>query len=276
MSESFYFFIEETEVFFFKKYLTFYLVEYKIKQTKVRKTYFCIKEEGKMNFLKNRTNVITYIVNKNVSSNILIGIENGEVVVRAPWYLSGNEIQEIVEEKRKWILARLEEKAQSVDYIKTKKVKILGEDFHLKIGYKNVKVPELTVEEKDIKIDIPTKYKRANKTEILKLAIQKMYEKIAEEQIEHIMEKTRLQLGVMPEDYKLERMKNTLASCDENRVITINPDIVAYSKETIEYVVLHEFCHLIYKNHTKSFYNKIKQYMPDYEKRASEISKLRY
>lgn len=229
-----------------------------------------------MNILKNKTNVITYTVNKNASSNILIGIENGEVIVNVPWYLNQNQIQEVLEEKKRWILSKLEEKDSENNFIKTKQVKILGEKFNLKIMYKNIKAPELTVEEKDIKISIPNKYKKANKNEILKLAIEKMYDKIAEEEIEHVMEKTRLLLGIMPEDYKLQRMKNTLASCNEEKVITINPDIIMYSREAIEYVVLHEFCHLQYKKHTKSFYDKVRRYMPNYEIYANEISKFKY
>ena len=52
--------------------------------------------------------------------------------------------------------------------------------------------------------------------------------------------------------------------------------MVTYSKETIEYIVLHEFCHLRYKNHTKSFYQMLEKYMPNYEKYAKEISNLQY
>ena len=44
-----------------------------------------------------------------------------------------------------------------------------------------------------------------------------------------------------------------------------------YSRETIEYIILHEFCHLKYKNHTKSFYNMVKTYIPNYEKIEDEL-----
>ena len=66
------------------------------------------------------------------------------------------------------------------------------------------------------------------------------------------------------EDYEIKKLKNKLGKC-ENQKITIHPEIVKYSRETIEYVVLHQYCHLKYKNHCKSFYELIAKYQPDYE-----------
>ena len=51
----------------------------------------------------------------------------------------------------------------------------------------------------------------------------------------------------------------------ENKTIIINPEIVKYNKEVLRYVVLHEFCHLKYKTHSKKFWAMIEQYMPYYE-----------
>ena len=54
-------------------------------------------------------------------------------------------------------------------------VPVLGIDYKVKIVYKNVKVPELNVENKLIKISLPNRYKKADNQEILDLAIDKMY-----------------------------------------------------------------------------------------------------
>ena len=50
--------------------------------------------------IKNRSNTIIYSVNKAMNSNLYISVQNGEVVVQAPWYLSRAKIQEAIEEKR--------------------------------------------------------------------------------------------------------------------------------------------------------------------------------
>ena len=47
---------------------------------------------------------ITNPFSLNYKNNLSISVQNGEVVVCAPWYLSRNQIQKIVEEKRNWII----------------------------------------------------------------------------------------------------------------------------------------------------------------------------
>ena len=52
--------------------------------------------------------------------------------------------------------------------------------------------------------------------------------------------------------------------------------IVAYDEKTIEYVILHEFCHLKYKIRTKNFWKMIGTYMPNYEQYAVTLGNIAY
>ena len=143
-------------------------------------------------------------------------------------------------------------------------VPVLGIDYKVKIVYKNIKITELDVENKTIKISLPNKYKKVANKEILDLAIEKMYEQIANVEIERAMEKTRIMLGFAPEEYEIDKI-DTLGTCKDKK-ITINPDVVKYGRKVIDYVVLHQYCHLKYKTHSKGFYNMIEKYQPDYKK----------
>lgn len=144
-------------------------------------------------------------------------------------------------------------------------VPVLGTDYKVKIIYKNVKVAELDVEDKLIKISLPIKYKKANNEKILDMAIDKMYEQIAKVEVERAMEKTRVLLGFAPEDYEIKKIKNALGKCEDKK-ITINPEIVKYDRNIIDYIVLHQYCHLKYKTHSKGFINMLKEYEPNFEK----------
>ena len=144
-------------------------------------------------------------------------------------------------------------------------VPVLGTDYKVKIIYKNIKVAELDVEDKIIKISLPNKYKKANNERILDIAIDKMYEQIAKVEVERAMEKTRILLGFAPEDYEIKKIKNALGKCEDKK-ITINPEIVKYDRNIIDYIVLHQYCHLKYKTHSKGFINMLKTYEPNFEK----------
>ena len=210
-------------------------------------------------------NIIKYTVNKNFSDDLYLSVQNGEVVIKAPWYYTNNQIQNIIKEKRNWIINKLKEyeAKKEQEYIRNEIVKLFGEDCKVKINYKNLMKPILTVEGKNIKICLPNKYKKLNREEILVKLIEKLYEVVANNEIELILEKVRKLLGFAPEDYIIKRLKeNKMAEClSQEGIIVINPDIVKYSKETIEYIIIHEFCHLKYKTHSKKFYELEKKYI---------------
>ena len=224
-------------------------------------------------------NVISYTVNKNYNNELYLSVQNGEVVVSAPWYYSVNEIQNIIEEKKKWILSKIEEyqKNYEKEYIRNEVVKLLGEDCKVKINYKNLKKPTLTVEGKSIKICLPNKYKKLNRDEILEKLIEKLYDLVAKKEIEPIMEKIRKQLGFAPEDYEIKRINNKMAECiTEERLIIINPDIVEYNRQTIEYILIHQFAHLKYKTHSKNFMQMIKKHVKNYEVYEEKIKEFKF
>ena len=152
----------------------------------------------------------------------------------------------------------------NVKTIERHPVKLLGNDYRLKIAYKNVKVAELNIEDDTIKITLQNKYKRVNNNQMLDFAIQKMYDAIAKVEIERAMEKTRIMLGFAPEDYKIERI-NGLGKCINDNII-INPDIVMHNREIIDYIVLKQYCHLKYKTECKSFIKLLGSYCKNYEK----------
>ena len=102
-----------------------------------------------------------------------------------------------------------------------------------------------------------------------------MYEQIANKEIEDLMENARKRLGMAPEEYNVAKMKDTLGKCTNGR-ITINPVLMQFKREIIEYVVMHEFCHLKYKTHGKRFYEIIEKHIPEYEKYEKQLQQYEY
>ena len=115
----------------------------------------------------------------------------------------------------------------------------------------------------DYKVKMTYKYKKMANSEVLDLAIEKLYEQVANTEIERAMEKTRVMLGFAPEEYEIVKMR-VMGKC-ENSKIMIDPDVVKYTRDLIDYVVLHQYCHLKFKTHSKGFYKLIAEYEPDYK-----------
>lgn len=165
---------------------------------------------------------------------------------------------------------------RNVTTTKPEIVFILGVQHFIYFHYKNVKSPTMHLMNHTIQVILPNKYKKIEKSQILKILVDKLYDKIAMQEIEKIMEKTRLTLGFAPEDYAIEKLPNQkVATClSTEQKIVIDPTIMKYDKKTIEYIILHEFCHLKYKIHTKNFWQMIRDYIPAYEQH--EKNNLKY
>ena len=154
-------------------------------------------------------------------------------------------------------------------------VPILGMNYKVRIEYKSIKIAELDLENKTIKISLPNKYKKTSKKQILDLAIEKMYEQIAKVEIERAMEKARILLGFAPENYEIRKIEKKIGMCEKNNII-INPEIVKFHRNMIDYIVIHQYCHLKYKTHAKSFYRLLEKYEPGYEKYEEVLKILAY
>ncbi len=161
--------------------------------------------------------------------------------------------------------------------LQPKFAKIFGLNFSVNIYYLRINSPELNLKKNCINIHLPISYRKKDNQELVNIILLKMYTKIAENEIENIMEKARHEFGFAPEDYEIKKISGSLATCNKDlQSICINPYIVRYSREVIEYIIFHEFCHLKFKNHTKSFYNMLKKYKPNYEMFAKQIANLKY
>ena len=230
-----------------------------------------------MGKVKYQNKTIAYTINKAKIKNINITIENGEVVIKAPWYTTRNQIQEVVESKRDWIMKKLEEynvsPRKAKEYEDGEKFQILGESYYLNIYYKDINNAILNVENEKIEIILPLSYAEEDNTEQIKKMIDKMYYMIAEKEVESAMEKTRKMVGLAPEEYKIKKIKYAWGTCSSRKVITINQNLMMYSRKAIEYVILHEICHLKYMNHSKKFWEMVESYMPDYKEAEKELKK---
>ena len=156
-----------------------------------------------------------------------------------------------------------------------KTVKIFGYTYEIDIAYKRIKKPNLELKQRQIEINLPNKYKKINNEIIIEMLLEKMYDAIADKELDIIMEKVRTTLKFAPEDYKIMRLDKRLAKRFANRII-ISPDIVKYRKEIIEYVIFYEFCRLKINKSSKKLYETIKQYMPNYENYEYELVGVQY
>ncbi len=78
--------------------------------------------------------------------------------------------------------------------------------------------------------------------------------------------------GVKKPQVVVRKMKARWGSCTAAGKITLNLKLIQAPKRLIDYIIVHELCHLVEHNHAPSFYALLSRIMPDWEKRREKLN----
>lgn len=164
----------------------------------------------------------------------------------------------------------IEYNGEKIPYI-MQKSKIKNMYIHIKEGKVIVKAP-IRLQDKYIQEFVNKKSKWIYENVKRYEQKPKQEEKIEPEDIERLknviqrsIEKYSKTLKVMPRKVRIKDIKYAWGSCSSKRNITINLKLATKEKKVIEYVVLHEMCHLKEMNHSKNFWELVENNMSDYK-----------
>ena len=172
-------------------------------------------------------------------------------------------LKKVVEEKKKWIYEKLEN-ASKEKYKPGCKVSILGKEYPLKIKYFKQSVSNIYIDDGILVVELSRRNKK-NYQEKIESLLDDVYMKIAEKEVPMAMEIVTRIVGIKPNKYRIRKIKSAWGTCSANKNITINSYLMKYDRNAIQYVVLHEICHLKYMNHSEEFWNMVEKYMKNYK-----------
>ena len=98
----------------------------------------------------------------------------------------------------------------------------------------------------------------------------KSSKKITKKQTEYYQEL----LKIKPKSIEIVKVGGRWGSCTSEKHITYNFMITTLPIELIDYIVVHELCHLYHMNHDRSFWRKVGSILPDYKKRQEALHKI--
>jgi len=73
-------------------------------------------------------------------------------------------------------------------------------------------------------------------------------------------------MEIKPNKVVIKDLKNRWASIAKNNDINLNVNLIKAPPEIIDYIIIHELCHLMIKGHSYNFWNLLRRYCPDYPK----------
>lgn len=197
-----------------------------------------------------------------------------DVLVKAPVDSSINKIKEKLHKKAPWIIRQ--QSFFLTFHPKTTKRKYIGGETHLYLGRQyRLKIEQNKVESVKLKgkfIIVMTTDKLRVRQLVNEWYLQharKNFHTIAQSLIDKFKKH-----NVGPSSIVLREMPSRWGSCTPKGKIILNPELIKAPKACIEYVIIHELCHLIHHDHTQKFIDLQTKEMPDWEKWKSKLEKL--
>ncbi len=80
--------------------------------------------------------------------------------------------------------------------------------------------------------------------------------------------------GFRPSGLVIRPLRSRWGSCSSGRKITLNSELIKLDPAIIDYVIIHELCHLKYHNHGPGFYKLLEEIVPDYKSLRKELRKF--
>ncbi|MCB0835140.1 MAG: M48 family metallopeptidase [Bacteroidetes bacterium] len=197
-----------------------------------------------------------------------------EVLVKAPLETSLEQVKVKVHKRAPWILKQLDyflsfqPRSVPKKFISGETHLYLGRQYRLKVSLSEKK--SIKLKGKFIEVSTP----ELNQTELI---VKNWYLKNAERKFREYAEPliTAFQkYDVKPEEIILRNMPTRWGSCTPKGKIILNPELIKAPKGCIEYVIIHELCHLIHHNHNSDFLALQTREMQEWEKWKNRLENL--
>ena len=215
---------------------------------------------------------------------ITVKIELGKVKVVVPKGLSDERIQEVVRKYRRWIEGQIKKQAELVipdpkTYTDGERFQYLGRDYRLSlapvmggaIGKPDASVIKL--KRGRFQLGYPAELSREAQRNYIQAAFIAWYKHSA---LKHLQKRTRHYqkiLGVTANLVRIKDYKARWGSCSASKEIFYNWRIIMAPPDVVNYLVVHELCHLIEYNHSQAFWRHVAGVIPDYKQKKSWLKK---
>jgi hypothetical protein len=200
------------------------------------------------------------------------------VDVFAPRTVNDDQIHLSVKKKAPWI-ARTLDKLESYHplpapkrYVSGETLVYLGRQYRLKVVKGSRQSAKLMGQFLQVWVE--------DKSDIqsVKKAVDQWYRKRARETLDRYLKKcytVASRHGVPEPLLIIRKMRRRWGSCSSKGRITLNINLIQVPVHCIEYVIMHELCHLKHNNHAKAFYSLLIRCQPDWRKRKETLDKFR-
>lgn len=218
---------------------------------------------------------------KAVARKVVIKVHPDQrVVATVPHDATDDSIQEAMLKRARWIWQNIEEFAKQKDYVLPKRY-VSGEtQFYLDRRY----VLKVLIDSEQVsnvklsrgKLNVTLRKDFDDRVVKVKPLIDKWYQHKAKaifhERLNKMLPKATWVTDIP--SFRVMAMKKQWGSCSTKGNLMLNPHLIKAPKECIDYVILHELCHIAEHNHSEKFWRLLTQVMPNWKEIKAKLDDM--
>jgi len=213
------------------------------------------------------TDIKYKIIRSDRKSLALIIDSEARLTVRAPFGTRESEVADLIRQKKRWIIEKqkkissLNNKHSPVTFKNGESFMYQGETYTIKYG--NVSKIKIS----DANIIVPRTFKKERIIAWLKREARKL--------ITERIDKYASLIGVRYSTVRLSGARTRWGSCSGKDSLNFAWRLIMCPTAAIDYVIIHELCHIMYKNHSPAFWAMVKRVCPKFKEQKNWLKNNR-
>ena len=229
-----------------------------------------------MNIINLANHELTYHVTyqKKRKSVQLKVFSSTHLEITAPSNFPQSNVEKILQEKSNWIIKKIDHlKSVATNPINKsithgEQVLYLGDPHTLVFIVEANAKPRIYAQDQQIFIHTPLL--NMNQTiSLIELLLKQWYWQNAQQQLKNQTTFWSKKIGVKPEQITIKEQKSRWGSCSSKGNINYNWRIIMAPPEVLDYLVIHELCHLRVPNHSPLFWQEVARFSPNFKQQRT-------
>lgn len=212
----------------------------------------------------------TPIVTRQKRKSISLSINaEGQIVVKAPRFLPLFAINQFVKQHETWIQKKLQI---------SKKQSYFGKNYDVTYQFQPISRSKFYKIQNTFQIILPDYYREVDDSLIAQEIYKTMHTWVHRSMKEELTKRVEMwstKLGYSYNNISVKDVSSHWGSCSSNKNLNFNYKLAFLPEELIDYVIVHELCHLVEMNHSPRFWQLVETWIPDYKKRRKMLKKCR-
>lgn len=224
-----------------------------------------------MNICINGCNIICDIKRDRRRRTVLLKVSGPDKIsVTAPLYVKDADLENILIAKKRWLSNRIKDQQRLATNPANQAVAaglpllFRGKTYQLALKESPRSSSSVSISSDHIIVSIPPAYSTSH--EYLSSVLQKWYVSQATALLHERTKYWAAKIGVTPSRLTMRDQKTRWGSCSSKGNVNYSWRLVMAPDAVVDYLVIHELCHMHIPNHSADFWQLVSRYSPDYDK----------